>query len=58
MIEVIRTFINETSKFLPIYCSKNFYGKTEKEKINLITGKNATSFFIEKSAEKDTTYKL
>ena len=47
-----RTFINEINKFLPIYCSGSFYGKTEKEKIDLITGKNAKPFFIEKSVKK------
>ena len=47
-----RAFINEINKFSPIYCSGCFYGETEKEKIYLITGKNAKSFFIQKSAEK------
>ena len=52
-----RTFINEI-KFLPIYCSGNFYGETEKEKIDLITGKNAKSFFIEKSVKKELNLKI
>ena len=47
-----RTFINEINKFLPIYCLGSFYGETEKEKIDLITGTKAKSFFMEKSAAK------
>ena len=38
---------------LPIYCLGSFYGETEKEKVDLITGENAKSFFIEKSAKKE-----
>ena len=47
-----RAFTDEINKLSPIYCSGCFYGETEKEKIDLITGKNAKSFFIDKSAEK------
>lgn len=41
-----RTFINEIDKLLPIYWAESFLGETEKEKIDLITGKNSRSFFI------------
>ena len=37
---------------LPIYCLGSFYGETEKEKVDLITGENAKSFFIEKMCQK------
>ena len=47
-----RTFINEINKFLPIYCLGSFFGETDTEKIDLITGKNSKSFFVEKDTEK------
>ena len=37
---------------LAIYSFGSFWGETEKEKIDLITGKNSRSFFIQKNVEK------
>ena len=36
-----RTFTNEINKFLLIYCSGSFFEETDKEKIDLIMGKNS-----------------
>ena len=34
-----------------IHCSGQFFGEADKEKIDLITEKNAESFFVEKDTE-------
>lgn len=47
-----RTFIDEINKFLPIYCSGIFYGKTKKEKIDLIKKKKRKPFFMRKEPKK------
>ena len=47
-----RTFTNEINKLLSIYCSGSFYGETEKQKIDLITGKMPSHFLSRKVLKK------
>ena len=46
------SFVIQINKFLPIFCSFSFFGSTETEQLQLISPKNAQSFYVEKSTLK------
>ena len=46
------SFVNKINRFLPMFCSFSFFGSTETEQLQLISPKNAQSFYVEKSTLK------